>query len=187
MLLKLFTHYCEITDMNYYGGKGSQKQTFQHSLECDSTLGLSSNNETQSEKFKNVFVIISKEEDVILPIVDIHSHLLPGLDDGVQSFEEAEAIIIRFQQLGYKKLITTPHVMSDFPFHCNVFYPLTLSMNSIPGRIMPGLPRAPDTSVAWRSYRVAASEPTPRPVGEPIHIPAITGAVSPEFHLVPIL
>ena len=47
-------------------------------------------------------------------LVDIHSHLLPGLDDGVQSFEESEAIILEFQKLGYKKLITTPHVMSDF-------------------------------------------------------------------------
>lgn len=49
-----------------------------------------------------------------LPLVDIHSHLLPGLDDGVQSFEESEEIILNFQRLGYKKLITTPHVMSDF-------------------------------------------------------------------------
>lgn len=48
------------------------------------------------------------------PFVDIHSHLLPGLDDGVQSFEESEKIILNFQRLGYKKLITTPHVMSDF-------------------------------------------------------------------------
>jgi len=44
---------------------------------------------------------------------DIHSHLLPGLDDGVQTYEDAEDIITRFQQLGYRKLITTPHVMSD--------------------------------------------------------------------------
>ncbi len=49
-----------------------------------------------------------------LPFIDIHSHLLPGLDDGVQSFEESEEIILNFQRLGYKKLITTPHVMSDF-------------------------------------------------------------------------
>lgn len=48
------------------------------------------------------------------PIVtDIHSHLLPGLDDGVQSFEEAEEIILRFKALGYSKLVTTPHIMSD--------------------------------------------------------------------------
>lgn len=45
--------------------------------------------------------------------VDVHSHLLPGLDDGVKSFEQAEEIIRKFVQLGYTKLITTPHVMSD--------------------------------------------------------------------------
>jgi protein-tyrosine phosphatase len=55
-----------------------------------------------------------KSEEGTHPFVDIHSHLLPGLDDGVQSFEEAGEIISRFQKLGYKKLITTPHVMSDF-------------------------------------------------------------------------
>ncbi len=54
------------------------------------------------------------EQRLDFPSVDIHSHLLPGLDDGVQSFEEAEEIILHFQRLGYKKLITTPHVMSDF-------------------------------------------------------------------------
>jgi protein-tyrosine phosphatase len=54
------------------------------------------------------------KEAGILPLIDIHSHLLPGLDDGVQSFEEAGAIITRFQKLGYTRLITTPHVMSDF-------------------------------------------------------------------------
>lgn len=46
-------------------------------------------------------------------VTDVHSHLLPGLDDGVQSFEQAEEIIQRFISLGYSKIITTPHVMSD--------------------------------------------------------------------------
>lgn len=45
--------------------------------------------------------------------VDIHSHLLPGLDDGVRTLEEAEEIILNFISLGYRHLITTPHVMSD--------------------------------------------------------------------------
>ncbi len=45
--------------------------------------------------------------------VDIHSHLLPGLDDGVQSYEESEDVILHFQEIGYRKLITSPHVMSD--------------------------------------------------------------------------
>jgi protein-tyrosine phosphatase len=49
-----------------------------------------------------------------LPLgTDMHSHLLAGLDDGVKSMQEAEAIILEFQNLGYTKLITTPHIMSD--------------------------------------------------------------------------
>ncbi|MCS6974713.1 MAG: capsular biosynthesis protein [Cyclobacteriaceae bacterium] len=44
---------------------------------------------------------------------DLHSHLLPGLDDGVQSFEEAAEVILKLKQLGFSKLITTPHIMSD--------------------------------------------------------------------------
>ncbi len=45
---------------------------------------------------------------------DIHSHLLPQLDDGVKSLEEATTLIKQFIDLGYSKLITTPHIMSDY-------------------------------------------------------------------------
>lgn len=43
----------------------------------------------------------------------MHSHLLPGLDDGVQSFEDSLAIINRMISFGYTKIITTPHIISD--------------------------------------------------------------------------
>lgn len=46
--------------------------------------------------------------------VDIHSHLLPGVDDGVTSFEESLGLIKKFSEAGYKKLIITPHIMQDF-------------------------------------------------------------------------
>jgi protein-tyrosine phosphatase len=46
--------------------------------------------------------------------VDMHSHLLPGIDDGVKDFEESLEIIRTLHQMGYRKLITTPHIMSDF-------------------------------------------------------------------------
>ena len=56
----------------------------------------------------------SKPKSKKLPfMVDIHSHLLPGLDDGVKSIEETVYILKIMQSLGYKKIITTPHVMSD--------------------------------------------------------------------------
>lgn len=43
----------------------------------------------------------------------MHSHLLPALDDGVSTFEDAAEIVLAFQRMGYKRIITTPHVMSD--------------------------------------------------------------------------
>lgn len=46
--------------------------------------------------------------------VDMHSHLLPGLDDGVESIEEALEVLSRFAELGFRKVITTPHIMQDF-------------------------------------------------------------------------
>ena len=45
---------------------------------------------------------------------DMHSHLIPAIDDGSKSLENSLEMIRRFSALGYKKLITTPHVMSDF-------------------------------------------------------------------------
>ncbi|MHA7057481.1 tyrosine-protein phosphatase [Aquimarina sp. M1] len=45
--------------------------------------------------------------------VDIHSHLLPGIDDGVETIYQSAYIIEQFEKLGVKKIITTPHVMED--------------------------------------------------------------------------
>lgn len=42
---------------------------------------------------------------------DMHSHLLPGLDDGVQDLETALAFIRQLSALGYEHLTTTPHIM----------------------------------------------------------------------------
>lgn len=44
----------------------------------------------------------------------MHSHLIPGVDDGVKTNEESFSIIDQLLELGYKKIITTPHIMSDY-------------------------------------------------------------------------
>ena len=49
-----------------------------------------------------------------LVMVDMHSHLIPGIDDGSKSMEESIQLIRAFKEFGYKKLITTPHIMSDY-------------------------------------------------------------------------
>lgn len=45
--------------------------------------------------------------------VDMHSHLIPGVDDGAPDVETAVKLVQRFKELGYEKIITTPHIMSD--------------------------------------------------------------------------
>ncbi len=45
--------------------------------------------------------------------VDLHSHLIPGIDDGSQSMEESLSLLRGMRSLGYEKVITTPHIMSD--------------------------------------------------------------------------
>ncbi len=45
--------------------------------------------------------------------IDMHSHLIPGIDDGSKSIEDSIALIRRIQDLGYKKIITTPHIYNE--------------------------------------------------------------------------
>jgi protein-tyrosine phosphatase len=45
--------------------------------------------------------------------VDMHSHLIPGIDDGSKNMEESIDLIRKYKSLGFRKLITTPHIMSD--------------------------------------------------------------------------
>lgn len=45
--------------------------------------------------------------------VDIHSHLIPGIDDGVESIDESIGVLRKMYEKGYRKVITTPHIMSD--------------------------------------------------------------------------
>lgn len=44
--------------------------------------------------------------------VDIHSHLLPGIDDGAKNIEESQFLISELRKIGVSKFITTPHIFS---------------------------------------------------------------------------
>ena len=48
-------------------------------------------------------------------MVDCHSHLLPGVDDGVQSMEESLQILREMEQQGIRRVWLTPHIMEDIP------------------------------------------------------------------------
>lgn len=65
--------------------------------------------------FLNIFrkPKLTKAVDVSHIKVDMHSHLIPGIDDGVQSVEEAVKLVGALKEAGFSKIITTPHVMND--------------------------------------------------------------------------
>ena len=48
-------------------------------------------------------------------MIDLHSHVLPGLDDGAQDLDEAVAICRAAAEDGIRVLAATPHVRDDYP------------------------------------------------------------------------
>jgi tyrosine-protein phosphatase YwqE len=44
---------------------------------------------------------------------DMHSHFLPGIDDGAKTPEDTILLLRRMEEMGYTDIITTPHVMID--------------------------------------------------------------------------
>lgn len=46
---------------------------------------------------------------------DWHSHILPGVDDGVQTMDEALEILAKYEELEVKDVWLTPHIMEDIP------------------------------------------------------------------------
>lgn len=46
---------------------------------------------------------------------DHHSHILPGVDDGVETVDEVLRILAAYEDLGIKELWLTPHIMEDIP------------------------------------------------------------------------
>jgi len=45
---------------------------------------------------------------------DMHSHLIPGIDDGARTIEDSLNLVRKMHAMGFRKLITTPHIQSEF-------------------------------------------------------------------------
>lgn len=45
---------------------------------------------------------------------DMHSHLIPGIDDGAKDIASTQLMITGLRELGFGKFITTPHVMAEY-------------------------------------------------------------------------
>ena len=66
------------------------------------------------------FDFLKKNHQEVAPLdlswlrVDMHSHLIPGIDDGSKSMEESLQLLRRLADFGLEKIITTPHIMSEY-------------------------------------------------------------------------
>ena len=56
-----------------------------------------------------------EESGFFRDFTDWHCHILPGVDDGVQSMDEAIQILAEYERLGVKEVWLTPHIMEDIP------------------------------------------------------------------------
>ena len=53
--------------------------------------------------------------------IDIHSHILYGIDDGSRSLEESINIIKNMKNIGFNDIIITPHYIEGTSYNCNNF------------------------------------------------------------------
>lgn len=66
-------------------------------------------------------------------MIDVHSHLIPNIDDGVQSFEEAKNTLKKLENLEFEKIIITPHYIRGTAYNKNNLekYQLLLKLKEI--------------------------------------------------------
>lgn len=55
------------------------------------------------------------QRGILQGFTDWHSHILPGVDDGVQTLDESLRILAEYERLGVRTVWLTPHVMEDIP------------------------------------------------------------------------
>lgn len=55
------------------------------------------------------------ESGIFNAFTDCHTHILPGVDDGVGTEEEALEILSYYERLGVERVMLTPHIMEDLP------------------------------------------------------------------------
>lgn len=61
----------------------------------------------------NFFSKKSQSDEKLFFTTDIHSHVVPGIDDGSPSVERSVELVERMMGWGLEKLIVTPHVTQD--------------------------------------------------------------------------
>lgn len=72
--------------------------------------------------------------DYLEGFVDIHNHILPGIDDGAKNVEESIALIKEFSGFGVRHFIATPHIMHNY--YANDRVSITDSLNLLKNALL---------------------------------------------------
>ncbi len=56
-----------------------------------------------------------RQSGIFNGFTDWHSHILPGVDDGIRTMDESLAALRQYEELGVKRIWLTPHIMEDIP------------------------------------------------------------------------
>jgi protein-tyrosine phosphatase len=84
-------------------------------------------------------------------VIDLHSHILPGLDDGPTNADFSLAMARAAVDAGVQMMVATPHIRADFDVDPDDIEPLVDEMNALIAR--EGLPLriVPGAEVGWAS------------------------------------
>src|SRR5215210_1755985 len=112
---------------------------------------------------------MTNSPDQPLPIVDLHSHLVPGVDDGTATLAESLTALAGLYLEGVRTVVTTPHLLlprlqgdaeigRELDFHRRAFDQLvaaTAGRRDLPALALGQEIWAPDASAAGRVARRA--------------------------------
>ena len=108
----IFSNICRKTLKNKY----TSSTPFPSKARC---YKGSKNTVSESNKIlkQNMFSFFIKKEflvDHLEGFVDIHNHILPGIDDGAKNVDESLELIKGFGEFGVTDFICTPHIMENY-------------------------------------------------------------------------
>jgi protein-tyrosine phosphatase len=102
-------------------------------------------------------------------MIDLHCHILPGIDDGPPDVEASLALAAAAAQSGTHTIVATPHVREDYPFSPESIPDRVAALNAeleragIDVEVLPGaelaISRAPELGdAALRSLRLGSGD-----------------------------
>jgi len=91
-------------------------------------------------------------------MIDIHSHILPGLDDGPRTWEESLEMVRIAARAGTTDIVATPHANLEFTFDPEVAAQRIAELASAAGP-QPRIHRGCDLHLSYDNIRQALAEP----------------------------